>query len=87
MIQKTKDIPPSQIVNMGQTMSRFDMPPRGTNDKIGKKTIRGKMTKTEKIHGSPGSNCFRAKTACNEKNGILGWRVKSKRSSKQMDDM
>ena len=83
-IRKAKDIPPSRIINMDQTMCRFDMPPRGTNDKIGKKTIRGKTTKAEKkgftvaLAATASGEKLPAAILFKEKNGVLGKRVKSK---------
>ena len=46
--RKTHKIEPSDIVNMDQTMCRFDMPPSHTNNKKGEKTIRIKTTRAEK---------------------------------------
>ena len=39
-IHKAKDITPTKIVNMDQTMCRFDMPGTRTNNLRGTKTIR-----------------------------------------------
>ena len=47
-IRKNKNISPSNIINMDQTMCRFDMPPSRTNSKKGKKTVRIKTTRAEK---------------------------------------
>ena len=45
---KTKNIGPSDIVNMDQTMCRFDMPFSHTNNKKGEKTVHIKTTRAEK---------------------------------------
>lgn len=46
-ICKAENIGPADIVNMNQTMCRFDMPPSRTNNKKGERTIRIKTTRTE----------------------------------------
>ena len=47
-VRKAKKIEPPHIVNMDQTMCRFDMAPGRTNNVRGEKTIRIKTTRTEK---------------------------------------
>ena len=44
-VRKAKNIDPHQIINMDQTMCRFDMPPKHTNTKKGAKT---KTTRAKK---------------------------------------
>ena len=67
-------------------MCHFDMPPHGTNDKIGKKTTRGKTTKAEKkgftvaLAAIALGEKLPATILFKEKNGILGRRVRSKLS-------
>ena len=63
--RKTHKIEPLDIVNMDQTMCRFDMPPSRTNNKKGEKTIHIKTTRAEKkgLHSSTGSNSVRHKTS------------------------
>ncbi len=62
-LRKAKDIQPSQIINMDQTMCQFDMPRTRTNDLRGSKTIRIKTTKAEKR----GFTVALASTAAGEK--------------------
>ena len=47
-VRKAENIGPADIVNMDQTMCRFDMPPSHTNNKRGERTIRLKTTCAEK---------------------------------------
>ena len=47
-LREANGIDPSAIVNMDQTMCRFDMPRARTNDSRGKKTIWVKTTRAEK---------------------------------------
>ena len=47
-IRKAENIGPADIVNMDQTMCRFDMPPSRTNNKRGERTICIKTTHAEK---------------------------------------
>ena len=47
-VRKAKNIDPPQIINMDQTMCRFDMLPKRTNIKKGAKTVRIKTTRAEK---------------------------------------
>ena len=83
-IRKAKDIPPSRIINMDQTMCRFDMPPRGTNNRKGQKTIRGKTTKADKkgftvaLAATASGEKLPAVILFKERAGVLGKRVKSK---------
>ena len=46
--RKAKNIDPKDIINMDQTMVRFDMPSRHTNEIRGKKTVRVKTTGAQK---------------------------------------
>lgn len=62
-LRKANHIDPSQIVNMDQTMCRFDMPPNRTNHVKGSKTIRIKTTQAEK----KGFTVALAATAAGEK--------------------
>ena len=83
-IRKAKDIPPSRIINMDQTMCRFDMPPRGTNNRKGQKTIRRKTTKADKkgftvaLAATASGEKLPAVILFKERAGVLGKRVKSK---------
>ena len=63
-IRKAENIGPADIVNMDQTMCRFDMPPSHTNNKRGERTIRIKTTRAEKkIHCSTCSDSLWKETA------------------------
>ena len=62
-LQHVHDIEPSRIVNMDQTMCKFDMPPNHTNNKKGAKSVRIKTTRAEK----KGLTVALATTAAEEK--------------------
>ena len=81
-IRKAKDISPSYIINMDQTMCRFDMPSTRTNDVRGRRTIRIKTTKAEKkgftvaLAATASGQKLPAVIIFKERNGILGERIK-----------
>ena len=57
-LRKAKNIDHSQIINMDQTMCRFDMPPKRTNIKKGDKTvgIKTHTSEKERVYSAIGSN-------------------------------
>ena len=83
-IRRTKRISPSNIINMDQTMCRFDMPLSRTNSKKGEKTVRIKPTRAEKkgfivaLAATAEGQKLPAVIIFKEKGGSLGVRVKSK---------
>ena len=83
-IQKAKDILPSHIINMDQTMCRFDMLSSQTNNVRGSRTIRIKTTKAEKkgftvaLAATAAGAKLPAVIIFKERNGILGERIKKK---------
>ena len=83
-IRKNKNISPSNIINMDQTMCRFDMPPSRTNSKKGMKTVRIKTTRAEKkgftvaLAATADGRKLPAVIIFKERGGALGVRVKSK---------
>ena len=85
-VRKTMNIGPSGIVNMDQTMCRFDMPSTRTNSKRGEKTIRIKTTRAEKkgftvaLAATAAGDKLPAVIIFEERGGVLGKRVASKLS-------
>ena len=80
--RKVHKIDPSDIINMDQTMVRFDMPRSKTNDVRGKKDIRIKTTKAEKkgftvaLAATATGEKLPAVIFFKEKGGSLGVRVR-----------
>ena len=83
-IRKTKSISQSNIINMDQTMCRFDMPPSRTNSKKGEKTVRIKTTRAEKkgftvaLAATADGQKLPAVIIFKERGGVFGVRVRSK---------
>ena len=81
-IRKANDIGPSGIINMDQTMCRFDMPPSYTNSVRGSKTIRIKTTRAEKkgftiaLAATAAGEKLPAVVIFKERGGVLGDRVR-----------
>ena len=81
--RKTHNIEPPGIVNMDQTMRRFDMPPSRTNNKKGEKTIRINTTRTEKkgftvaLAATASGTKLSAVIIFKERGGSLGVRIQS----------
>ena len=82
-IRKAKDIPPSRIINMDQTMCRFDMPRSRTNNIRGSRTIRIKTTRAEKkgftvaLAATASGVKFPAVIIFKERRGVRTWRENS----------
>lgn len=80
--RKKHSIDPSSIVNMDQTMCRFDMPPKRTNHIRGAHTVRIKTTRAEKkgftvaLAADAAGNKLPAMIIFKERGGRLGDRVK-----------
>ena len=81
-VRKAKKIDPSHIVNMDQTMCRFDMPPARTNNIRGERTIRIKTTRAEKkgftvaLAAAADGTKLPATIIFKERGGVLGERVR-----------
>ena len=81
-VRKAKKIEPPHIVNMDQTMCRFDMAPARTNNVRGEKTIRIKTTRTEKkgftvaLAAAADGATLPAIIIFKERGGVLGERVR-----------
>ena len=81
-IRKAENIGPADIVNMDQTMCRFDMPPSHTNNKRGERTIRIKTTRAEKkgftvaLAATASGKKLPAVIVFKERGGSLGVRVR-----------
>ena len=81
-MRKAKKIEPPHIVNMDQTMCRFDMAPGRTNNVRGEKTIRIKTTRTEKkgftvaLAAAADGTKLPATIIFKERGGVLGERVR-----------
>ncbi len=84
--RKANHLEPAHIVNMDQTMCRFDMPRSRTNEIRGTKTIRIKTTRAEKkgftvaLAAAADGTKLPAAIIFKERNGILGERVRRKLS-------
>ena len=81
-IRKAESIGPAGIINMDQTMCRFDMPPSRTNNKRGERTIRIKTTRAEKkgftvaLAATASGKKLSAVIVFKERGGSLGVRVR-----------
>ena len=81
-VRKANNIDPHQIINMDQTMCRFDMPPKRTNTKKGAKTVRIKTTRAEKkgftvaLAAMADGTKLPAVIIFKERGGVLGERVR-----------
>ena len=82
--RKTKNIGPPDIVNMDQTMCRFDMPFSRTNNKKGEKTICIKTTRADKkgftvaLAATASGVKLPAVIVFKERGGSLGYRFRSR---------
>ena len=81
-IRKAESIGPADIINMDQTICRFDMPPSRTNNKRGERTIRIKTTRAEKkgftvaLAATASGKKFPAVIMFKERGGSLGVHVR-----------
>ena len=82
VIRKAENIGHADIINMDQTMCRFDMPPSRTNNKRGERTIRIKTTRAEKkgftvaLAATASEKKLLAMIVFKERGGSLGVRVR-----------
>ena len=80
-LRKAHDLEPAHILNMDQTMCRFDMPYSRTNSIRGVETVRIKTTRAEKkgftvaLAASADGTKLPAVIVFKERGGVLGQRV------------